>query len=351
MYQAIPGGLRHATRQMFASSALRFCSGAFGGAISALLYHRVTPEALRTDESAFLPNIELSVQRDRFEEQMRLVSKRFRCVSLDQAISELRDGRVPPRTLVVTFDDGYRDNLTCALPILERYKVPATIYVTTGVVERTAELWWYAQGEIFKRLDAVEFFANNIHYHWPLSSAAEKKRAFIECNAIFKTLTPAKQHEIMREISARASVKYSYEEDALSWPEVQKLGRHPLITIGAHTVSHPSLSTLSDAELGMELIDSKRILEAQIQKEVRHFSYPFGERGQASQREFRAAIECGYVSAATTRYGHIFLEHADHLAALPRVFVNYFDNLEAFKWKLSGLESYLHYKKVAVITD
>jgi peptidoglycan/xylan/chitin deacetylase (PgdA/CDA1 family) len=91
------------------------------------------------------------------------------------------------------------------------------------------------------------------------------------------------------------------------------------VTIGAHTVGNHDHTRLSATELAHELSESRHALEARLDKEVRHFAYPFGGRDAAGQREFEAALEADFATAVTTRCANLFKEHAWHLMSLPRL--------------------------------
>lgn len=108
----------------------------------------------------------------------------------------------------------------------------------------------------------------------------------------------------------------------MDWEEILRLSRHPLATIGAHTLTHPRLAKLDAASMVAELDQSRHAIEARIGKNVRHLAYPVGDSTSAGPREFAAAASLGFTSAVTTRPGLIYAKHADHLTALPRLSVN-----------------------------
>ena len=108
----------------------------------------------------------------------------------------------------------------------------------------------------------------------------------------------------------------------MDWGEIEALARHPLATIGAHTLTHPRLARLDVAEMRTELGAAKALLERRLGRPVVHLAYPVGDPGSAGRREFDAAAAFGYASAVTTRPGLVHAEHAPHLTALPRVSVN-----------------------------
>ena len=108
----------------------------------------------------------------------------------------------------------------------------------------------------------------------------------------------------------------------MGWSEVIALSRHPLATIGAHSMSHRMLAKWPLAVAREEIAASKTEIEKRIHKEVRHFAYPVGDPSSAGQREFSLTRDLGFKSAVTTRPGMLFPEHAAHATALPRVSIN-----------------------------
>jgi peptidoglycan/xylan/chitin deacetylase (PgdA/CDA1 family) len=108
----------------------------------------------------------------------------------------------------------------------------------------------------------------------------------------------------------------------MSWDEVRELASDKLVTFGAHTVTHPMLSKLPEADIRTELEQSATIIERALGKRPAHFSYPVGDPGSAGPREFRIAADAGFKTAVTTRPGVLFPEHSAHLLALPRISLN-----------------------------
>jgi peptidoglycan/xylan/chitin deacetylase (PgdA/CDA1 family) len=120
-----------------------------------------------------------------------------------------------------------------------------------------------------------------------------------------------------------AHIKFDWPQicarEALSWDDLSKLAQDPLVTIGAHTVTHPVLSKLTQEEARTEMRIGRKLIEEQINRPVDHFCYPFGSRDEVGLREFQLARELGFKTATTTRWGNIFKKHRLHLHALPRV--------------------------------
>ena len=112
------------------------------------------------------------------------------------------------------------------------------------------------------------------------------------------------------------------ESACLDWEELRALARHPLATMGAHTLTHPAPGLLAGSGRAAEMAESRDRLELEFRPECRHFAYPYGDMGSAGPREFALSAELGFETAVTTRPGMIFPEHAGHLLALPRMSVN-----------------------------
>lgn len=239
----------------------------YKGVCSILMYHRVA------EVSHELPNSILGVAPEQFEAQMRHIASNCNPLSLRAAIDGLVNGCLPANAVAVTFDDGFKDNLTAALPILEKYKIPATIFISTKFIDGTLAPWW------------------------------------------------------------------DKEAPMLSWDDVLKLSSDALITIGAHTVSHPVLSSLTETQAATELRESKKIIEQKIGRSVDFLAYPYGTLKQANGREFEIARGIGFQAALTTNPGPLYKRHANDLFALPRFTVDGRDGMQEFVQQLSGTKA------------
>jgi peptidoglycan/xylan/chitin deacetylase (PgdA/CDA1 family) len=310
----------------------------FLGTGTCLTYHRISPDNFKPEP--FSPNLVLQVPLAQFERQMKHLSENYQCLSLDDFIQRLRTGALEPRSVAVTFDDGYRDNLDLALPVLKKYNVPATIYLTTGLMDGTTRsLWWEINELAVRKLTRIELDWRGEKIVLNTSSTGSKKKAFSRLHSLFLNAGPDEQKEGVKQLCTQAGIEESRRNpQALTWDEVVQLNQERLVTLGAHSVSHAVLSKLSENDLRRELLESKLALEKRLGHEVRHLAYPFGNSGSAGGREFRIARECGYHSAVTTRLGHVYGFHAAHSHAIPRITVAYNDNFSHFTWKLAGLE-------------
>ena len=303
-----------------------------------LMFHHVRPAS----PSAFAPNGMLEITPGFLDAALtRIKALGYRLLPLDAAVAELRAGGVPgaPPFAVLTFDDGYRDNLAHALPVLERHAAPFTIYVTTGYAERRARLWWVELEEAIRRAERVELSIGEAALSLPARSAAEKAAAW---KAVYWPLRAGPEDRLLAAVADLAD-RHGVDGPALvaelcmDWDEIAALARHPLATVGAHTLSHPRLAHLDIAEMRTELGAAKTILEERLGRPVVHLAYPVGDPGSAGRREFAAATAFGYASGVTTRPGLLHGEHAGHLTALPRVSVNgFWQDLRHLEVLLSG---------------
>jgi peptidoglycan/xylan/chitin deacetylase (PgdA/CDA1 family) len=341
--------LKRRVRSILAHSSFRFLHRFYTGFGSCLLYHQVTTETNGT--TSLNPYIGLVVPVKEFEQQIDYISKHYNCVALPDAVERLAQGTLSNRTIIVTFDDGYRDNLVLALPVLERYGVPATIFVTTGFIDGTCVPWWYEQDAILRKLDAAEVSWKGRSFCWKLETPAQTFSAISELNSLFKEMSLDDQKAFMDKLRNLCPSAFTSESMFLSWDELIELSRHPLITIGAHTKNHPVLSRLTVEGLLGELAEGKEVLESRLGHSVDHLAYPFGSKSHVCRREFEAAREAGFRSAFTTRFGHLHATHRNFLHSLPRITIGYGDTLPVFKQKLMGIESMIQHKGKRVMVD
>ena len=310
----------------------------YRGVATCLMYHRIAAGGVG-DRPHFDPNRELFVSEEEFEKQMRHVARNYDPLSLDEAIERLTAGRLPRRSVIVTFDDGYRDNLL-ALPALRQYGVPATIYVATGPVSRTRAMWWDEIEAVLGSLEELNLDFSGQRHYWRLGTSDEKNKAFRDLNGIMKSLRPGEQDALLKDLRTTAGASdaaFFGDETILSWEEVRDVAKDPLITIGAHTEDHFVMSQLSGEELEAQLRRCQAQLRERADVEAEHFAYPFGGLAHAGEREFEMLSRSGFKSAVTTRPGHWYARSRERLFSLPRIPVGFSDTEDDFRWKMGGL--------------
>ncbi|MDP4003046.1 polysaccharide deacetylase family protein [Methylobacterium sp. NEAU K] len=308
-------------RAIQALGADRWLSPAARGLGVILTFHHVTPEPV----PAFAPNRLLSITPDFLALTLRELDARgFEVIGLDAVPERLAEPDYGPPFAVLTFDDGYRDNVEHARPVLARHGLPWTLFVTSTFADQSGRLWWIELERAIARLDRVRISVGPRSLDLPARSPQEKALAF---EAVYRDLRRGTESELLDRIAdlcAQADFAPGRvaSELCLSWDALRDLARDPAVTIGAHTVSHPMLAKHDPATAAREIVAGRARIEAELGLTVRHFSYPVGDPTSAGPREFAMARENGFATAVTTRPGHLFPEHAGHLHALPRVSVN-----------------------------
>jgi peptidoglycan/xylan/chitin deacetylase (PgdA/CDA1 family) len=246
-------------------------------------------------------------------------------VSMDEAVDRIAARTHTQKFAAITADDAYRDNLTEALPVLEKHGAPITIYVAPSLINGSADLWWELVEDVVIARDYVYVPTPEGRVRLDCSTPAKKNEANVYLHDyLTREVREEDQREIVRELarSAGVDVERPRREMLMSWQELRTIARHPLATIGAHTVNHYNLKRLPEEKAYHEMADSARILEFELGTMPRHFAYPYGYASAVCRREVALARQAGFVSAVTTRHGVLRAGHAEHLHALPRISVN-----------------------------
>ncbi len=260
-------------------------------------------------------------------------------VTLDQAIERL-NRPVDGKFCTFTFDDGYADNLTHALPIMERFAAPFTVYVATGMMTGRIDAWWLGLAAMVTTRDRIELPELDCRFDCP--DQPSKQRTFLAIESLvhanFDALAPIKAAIAVGGIDCSALAR----REALSTEQLQRLAASSLVTIGAHGERHINLARASVAEAEQDMIASRHALEDVIGRPVLHFAYPFGHANACGPREARIAQTAGFRTAVTTRRGTLFPAHRDHLYALPREPLNGSDTPASLRCKIDGVYRAFH---------
>ena len=314
---------RAALNALYFSGAYRALRPLLGGVGAILMLHHVRPARF----GRFQPNHLLEVTPKFFERVIRRLRRsKVDLISLDEMHRRLVTGDFPGRRFVcVTFDDGYRDNLEFAYPVLKEYEVPFAIYVATSFADRIGELWWLALEAVIAQNDMIGLHLEGHDRWFECRSVRDKREVFDHIYGWLRQLpTEDELRHAMRELTRRHKVDMGAfcADLCMDWGQLAGLAADPLVTIGAHTVNHPILTKLDDKALRAELEGSRNVIEAALGTRPAHLAYPVGDRSAAGLREFKIASELGFKTAVTTRPGVIFSRHAEHLTALPRISLN-----------------------------
>lgn len=317
-----------------------------------LLYHRVAEQGPDPWQLAVTPR--------HFDEHLRVLREHGRPSSLGKLSGGVQSGAVPDRALVVTFDDGYADNLLNAKPLLEKHGVPATVFVATGYSGQDREFWWDELDRLFLqpgRLPSeLRLRVKGRDLHWELGDASDYDeashrrdlgwRAWQEGeptrrHAVYRSLwqlmhpmSDGERRQVRGELLAWAGSTGSARPShrSLTREEIPELARGGLIEVGCHTVTHPQLSALDADSQRREIVESKARLEEILGMPVTSFAYPYGRECDYSRETVGLVREAGFDCACTTSVGTV--GRGSDPFQLPRVQVQDMDG-ESFARLLS----------------
>src|ERR1700676_3726702 len=258
------------------------------------MLHHVRPSR----DTEFQPNRHLEVAPDFLRAMLlHLRSRSIDIVTMDEVHQRLIERNFSRRCACFTLDDGYRDNRDFALPVMREFDAPLTVHVASDFAEGTGRLWWVALERVIAKASSVEIpFGGNVT-RLDASTPAAKQAAFDRIHDWLRALPG--EHDQQREISALCT-RHEVDEAAiardlcLSWDELKPFADDPLVTIGAHTISHCNLARQSEASASLEIATSRARIENALQRPVLHFAYPYGDRSAAGVREFAAARAAGF---------------------------------------------------------
>jgi peptidoglycan/xylan/chitin deacetylase (PgdA/CDA1 family) len=239
--------------------------------------------------------------RELFEAQMRFLRENYRVASLDEACRELSSGAKSEPGVVITFDDGYRSAYTVAFPILQKYSLLATIYLTVESVE-TGQVAWYDRVFLAMAVAPSGELQLDLQGPWrfQLNSPEDRLRAALEVVALLRTLPNAQRHICCSSLENKIGLpQNALSSRVLTWEEIHIM-HEAGIAFGSHTLTHPVVSQLAPQELEQELGASKCILEKKLGMPVLDFAFPFGKASDCSPAALEMLLRCGYRSAVTT---------------------------------------------------
>jgi peptidoglycan/xylan/chitin deacetylase (PgdA/CDA1 family) len=308
-----------------------------------LMYHRVGEEDIDPWS--------LRVTPEHFAQHLAVLRQHTQPMSLKQLAQAHQEGNICDRAVAITFDDGYANNLHQAKPLLEKYQIPATVFVATEYLENNREFWWDELERIILHTEELpeklSLTINQQEQRWELGTAinyskseAWHNRNLPAWNALpgsrlhfyyelwqqLQPLTPTQRQPLLAQIKAWAN--YQFCEPRLSHrpltvSELAEIEQGGTIELGGHTVSHPLLSEQSVAVQREEIKQSKLDLERLLNHPVHSFAYPFG----AYQSETLTLVEeAGFKYACSTVETSVW--HKSDRFSLPRFEVQNWDKAE-----------------------
>jgi peptidoglycan/xylan/chitin deacetylase (PgdA/CDA1 family) len=314
--------IRAGLEALYFSGAHYLLRPIFAGVGTIFMLHHVRPRR----DAEFQPNHHLEVEPEFLRAMLaHLRSLDIDIVTMDAAHARLSAGNFARRFACFTLDDGYRDNRDFALPVMREFDAPLTVYVASDFAEGTGRLWWVALERVLAKATSIEAPIGGVVTRLDTSTPAAKQSAFDRLHDWLRTLPG--EHDVQREISALCT-RHDVDENkiardlCMSWDELKPFADDPLVTIGAHTITHCNLAKQTEATATFEMASGRARIEAALQRRVLHLAYPYGDRIAAGPREFALAKAAGFKTAVTTRPGMLFPESAAHITALQRVSLN-----------------------------
>ena len=274
--------------------------------LSVLMYHGFcqSPQRLR-----YFHCNGMILDIDIFEEHVKSILKYSTPISFKMAVTS---DVIPPNAVVLTFDDGYRNNYFDAFPILKKYNIPSTIFITTGFIDKESYLWT-------DRLDYILNEAENTIYKLELDGDSllvdlctnpARNQTIAKIKHFMKTLPDAKKNHWIDMLESKLGISCSWdtipdELQPLSWDEIREMQQSGLVTFGAHTVTHPILRNCDYATQKFEIHHARKRIEAETGAECIYFAYPNGKTADYSKTTIELIKKAGYHAAVTTNSGYV----------------------------------------------
>ena len=264
------------------------------GGCSVLLYHRVAD--LETD-----PQL-LAVSPERFDQQLAFLKKEYHVLSVEEFDHHLFQAKkFPARSVLLTFDDGYADNHHQARPILERHGLQALFYIASGYIGSGREFWWDEVERIFRMNAALPpaftFAKADFQLSW--SNVEQRDEVYDSLLAELRKLPSAERDAILAELRIKLNSSTARPSHLpMTDDELKAFAASPSVVIGAHTVGHPSLASLTEEQQWQEINGSLEALETMLGKKVSYFSYPFGTGADFSDITVKVARDAGFKHVA-----------------------------------------------------
>jgi peptidoglycan/xylan/chitin deacetylase (PgdA/CDA1 family) len=288
------------------------------GAGVILRFERIRP----SQPGRFQPSRSAETTPEFLDRAIRALKRwKYEIIPIDEACRRAVILEARRRFVCLTFDGIYRDLAEFAYPVLSRHQVPFAVYVPTAFPDGIGEAWWIALEQVIRREPRVSLVMGRDEKHFNVRGLAEKHQLYRYLMDWMRSLPPADLSAAIKDLCTRYAVDLAKtsREISLGWDDLSKIAGDPLATIGCATVNFPVLSNIRDQDALREMTMGKAVLESALQRDVRHFAYPFGDRGTFHRKHMTMSEEAGFESAVSSISGVI--EPAGHtpLRALPRV--------------------------------
>ncbi len=301
-----------------------------------LLYHRAADDSVDPWR--------LAVQPHHLTEHLEILAAHTRPTTAAGLQRAQDSGRIPPRTTLVTFDDGYADLASEVAPRLRAAGVPATMFLVSGAIDRDREFWWDALARALlgpeRGLGSLRLQIAGRTHHWELADDAQRAGVHRRVWARLRDRPPTERDHLTEEVLAWAGLPPQAREThrTLRSAELDRLARDDLIEIGAHTANHPRLAALSPECQQREIEASRSALEDFVSRPVTSFAYPHGGPDDVSSTTPGRVRAAGFGTAFLATQGRLRAQSDAY--RLPRLFVEDMDGagFAALLWRYAGIK-------------
>jgi peptidoglycan/xylan/chitin deacetylase (PgdA/CDA1 family) len=282
-----------------------------------LQFHRVS--------SLCFDPLQLAVEPYNFEKQIEYLAQNYNVISIDRMKHHLENSQpFKDKTILLTFDGGYKDVLYTAKQVLQKYEVPAVVFTSTARIIEGGRFWWKELEDFLIANDFGGQLELEIDYtlrEWPLKTQLDRFRAYEELYSILSDKTPSEQREIIGQITGSLDLRAEEFDNygTMSAQELRKIEEGGLITIGGHTHSYVKLSSLPKCEQAVEIWKNKKVLEEITEHDIEYFSYPFSCGSGYTTETIDILENNGFSLACSGSYGTVSVAGQTGRYELPRV--------------------------------
>jgi peptidoglycan/xylan/chitin deacetylase (PgdA/CDA1 family) len=238
-----------------------------------------------------------------FERQVQHLARHYTVLPVEELVDRMGTGAIPRNAAAITFDDGYRDTLTHAAPILAAHGLPATVFLATGFIGTTEVPWHDRLATAFKLSPRSSVIAPSGE-ELTLESVEGRLEALARTQSHLKTLSEEQFRRAFHRLleSLGSTERQSTKNTMLNWDDVHAL-RGLGFRIGAHTVTHPILSRVTAERARAEVLGSREMIQGACGSAPRAFAYPNGGTADYTSAVVDVVREAGFSCAVTTRFG------------------------------------------------
>ncbi|MHC4179323.1 MAG: polysaccharide deacetylase family protein [Planctomycetota bacterium] len=305
--------------------------------IAILMYH-----GFSAHQGKDQPDFEaLHLDVDSFRNHLRFLTKHYSVVPLDAVAAAIRgEAALPDRAAVISIDDGYRSVANLALPVLEEFGTPASVFLCTDFID--GQPLWNDRIEhamTHSRAEQVQVDIAGRSHAFDLRRQGELRRSVVTLIDAIKRVPHEARDSYVEELERMTGARLTFDRNThadylpMSWEDVRTVAASNLISIGSHTKSHAILSQCRTETIRTELTTSRRFIEDQVGRPCTLFCYPNGETGDFDERTRAALVEAGFVCGLTTVSGLNDLQ--GDVMALRRYFTQ--ADVTALAVRMSGL--------------